>query len=109
MNRQPLSTAPALPFRLGANSPGRQLRSVVAWAVAERERAMGHGWSHLDHRLAKGHLDLLISWLRTNLHPGAETVRAFDARLGASLRYVMPGTAAGAAKLKAYERILFNL
>lgn len=96
-------------MRSGANSPGRQLRGVVAWAVAARARAMGYGWSRLDHQLAKAHQDRLADWLRTNLHPGAETVRAFDAALGASLRYVMPGNAAGAAKLKEYERILFNL
>jgi hypothetical protein len=95
--------------RYGANSPGKEVRALVLWAVQARKRALTYQWSRLDHATVTAHLDLLIDWLRVNPAPSASTIKAFNDTLGMSLRYVMPTNAAGKDKLQQYERLLFTL
>lgn len=94
---------------VGANSPGKQLRSLVRWAVDTRERLMRMGWSHQDVATSIMHVNRLRTWVDGHLAASRETIQRFDVELGASLRYVLPGNAQGKAKLAEYERILFNL
>jgi hypothetical protein len=48
-------------------------------------------------------------WLRMNVHPGTDTLRAFWKVHEATVRYVMPGTAAGKKNLQRLNELISAL
>lgn len=94
---------------VGASAPGKQLRAVVRWAVDTRLRMIQWNWSRHNLITAQQHVNRLQKWLSAHADASAESIRRFDVELGTSLRYVLPGNAAGKAKVQEYERILLSL
>lgn len=70
---------------------------------------MRYGWSRLPHPTMVAQVNRLELWLRTNIHPSPETLKRMWEELGTTIRYVMPGTAAGKKKLHELETLIHCL
>jgi hypothetical protein len=99
----------------GANSAGdtttyqeraREVHDLVRWAVVERSRAICRGWSKVDPNAVKTYMIPLQQWLQRYPVPMPETMRRFFHEQWATVRIVMPGTAAGKKKLERLHELL---
>lgn len=102
-----ISPSPAL--RTGAPTPGTQVRALVAWALAQRENTLKYGWSKVNAPLVRQLMARLRVWLEHNPYPSAETLKGWWAKEEATVRYVMPGTAAGRQRLQQLEQLIHAL
>lgn len=102
-----ISPSPAL--RTGAPTPGTQVRALVAWAVAQRENTLRYAWNKVDAPLVRNLMGQLRVWLERNPHPSAATLKDWWAKEHATVRYVMPGTAAGRQRLQQLEQLIHAL
>jgi hypothetical protein len=104
MNTSPLPVA-----KVRNASKGAEVRAIIEWAIAARERTLRYGWAHVEAAAARREMGMLRTWLDRHVFVSPEAAKQLYTAHAASIHYVMPSNAAGRTKLLRLQQIISSI
>lgn len=104
MKASPLPLPKAAP-----QHPAAEVRSILQWAIAARERTLRYGWAHVDPATVRRCINLLHTWVERHPYVSPEAAKQLYGAHAADIHYVMPSNAAGRSKLLRLQAIISSI